>query len=145
MRWLVPPLLVAVAGALRTAPLRVAPLRAAKDDFSNPVPALQKALEMAPQFKEGRRVKFGVFSDTNLVERTESERAELRKNAAESLTNIDDEERARRKAVGSVLSVASFAVGFLLVYNNAGFGARFATLPLNWFAFSFLESAKTGL
>lgn len=125
--------------------------RAAKTNVDNPYPLLEKAVDMAPQFKLGRRVKYGLFSDevtaSDIDESASAqrERAELRRKAAESLTNIDDTERERRRTVGTGLSIVSLVVAGVLINSNAGPLARFGIFPLVWFAFSYLESAKTGL
>lgn len=125
--------------------------RAAKPKLDNPYPLLEKAVDIAPQFKLGRRVKYGLFSDEvtdSEIDESASaqrERAELRRKAAESLTNIDDAERERRRGVGTGLSIVSLIFAGVLVKSNAGPLARFGIFPLAWFAFSYLESAKTGL
>lgn len=119
-------------------------LRAEKID--NPNPILEKAVEMAPQFQVGRRVKFGLFSEpVDQATTSPAEQAQRRRRAAETLTNIDDDERDRRRTVGLTLSVASIFAAAALVQAKADFGTRLAIAPLVWFALSYLESARTGL
>ena len=126
-------------------------LCATDKDFVNPNPLLETAVDAAPSFKVGKRVKFGLLSedvDPKSVDRSRSatrRREALRLKASRDLTNIDDAERARRRKVGIFLAFSTAATVTYMVETNAGPLSRFAVLPLFALTGGYLESARTGL
>ena len=68
-------------------------------------PPLKELFETLYPANSGTRIVWGVFKEkVDGFSSSEEEREELRRNAAESLTNIDDAERARRRQAGLVFS-----------------------------------------
>ena len=121
-------------------------------EFENPNPIAQKAIESAPSgFKEGRRIKFGVLSepvDAAAIDRSadaERARAELRAEAATSLTNIDDAERGRRTAVGYAAAVVTTGVAAGMIAAHAGPAPRLALFFPAALSFGYIESGRVGL
>jgi hypothetical protein len=125
----------------------VDPSRSAGDAFVNPNPVLQDALDATPTFKEGKKVVWGVFSedvDPSSVP-SRAEQSARRSEAAAELTNIDDEERARRGKAAIALSIPTVAYIIWLVSTHAGIGSRLTVLPLVFLAYGFYESSRVGL
>lgn len=99
-------------------------------------------------FKEGKSIVWGVFQrdlDDGKIPDVE-ERESRRAAAAKELTNIDSEERDRRRTAGNVGAVLSAALYAGLLYKEASpitlSLAMFFPVALSW---GFLDSARTGL
>lgn len=96
---------------------------------------------------EGTQVTWGVFKtsvDQDKIPEAE-ERAALRERAARDLTNIDDEERARRGVAGSVLAVVTVAVGAGLLASHSPPLTRLSIAPLLFLSYGFTASSREGL
>ena len=145
-------LLVLGAEAFRPTHARSRPRALRAAEFENPNPIAQKAIESAPSgFKEGRRIKFGVLSEpvdeAALDDGADAERAraELRAEAAASLTNIDDAERGRRTAVGYAAAVVTTGVAAGMIAAHAGPAPRLALFFPAALSFGYIESGRVGL
>lgn len=102
--------------------------------------------------EEGKKITYGVFAQDVTGKVTSEEQASrLRATAAENLTNIDDEERARRAQVGNTLLLLSAVIGsynslFVDQGDFAGHVGRFiSVLPAFTFGYAYNASAKEGL
>jgi glutaredoxin 3 len=95
----------------------------------------------------GKRIWFGVLQqqvDPGTVP-TDTVRAERRATAAAALTNIDDDERERRRLAGSVLGVLTAAIAVGMVAGDASALTRAAIAPPLFLSYGFLMSAREGL
>lgn len=95
----------------------------------------------------GKSIAFGVFQrdvDAAAVP-SDDERAELRRVAAEELTNIGAEERDRRRLAGAACSAATAALGAALLAAHAPAAARLALFAPVYVSSGFLASSETGL
>lgn len=143
--------LVVVAAALATTTALQQAKRSSKVEFKNPVPVLQEIIDKGfndPSREGSYRIKFGVLQekvDPSAVPSAEEQRRR-RAVAAETLTNIDQDERDRRQLVGSVCAVLSVALGVGLPAVGVSLPFRFAfeLFPV-FLAMGFLLSAKEGL
>lgn len=76
---------------------------------------------------------------------SEEERARRREVAAAQLTNIDTDERERRKLAGGAMSVVTAALAAYLLASHAPTLSRAAIAPPLFLSYGFLASARTGL
>lgn len=103
---------------------------------------------MQKQFKEGKKITFGVFqTDVDPAQVPDAlARKRLVAEASSSLNNIDRAERGRRRLVGVGAAAASTAIYSAMLYFNVGFIGRLVGLylPVSLSA-GFLKSAQEGL
>ncbi|KAJ1456757.1 hypothetical protein M885DRAFT_517199 [Pelagophyceae sp. CCMP2097] len=136
------------AGTDALQPLKGSPTTAKDKGFVNPNPVAQTMIETA-QLKEGKRVVFGVMTEevgpVDMSSAAVAARSTLRASAAASLTNIDDDERARRANVAAVLGVVTLALAAYFVQAHAGALERLAVLPFVALSLGYYESAREGL
>jgi hypothetical protein len=103
---------------------------------------------MQKQFKEGKKITFGVFqTDVDPAQVPDAPaRERLVAEASSSLNNIDQAERSRRRLVGVGAAAASTAIYSAMLYFNVGFIGRLVGLylPVSISA-GFLKSAQEGL
>eukprot|EP00238_Polyblepharides_amylifera_P010849 CAMPEP_0196585504 /NCGR_PEP_ID=MMETSP1081-20130531/50939_1 /TAXON_ID=36882 /ORGANISM="Pyramimonas amylifera, Strain CCMP720" /LENGTH=133 /DNA_ID=CAMNT_0041907077 /DNA_START=200 /DNA_END=601 /DNA_ORIENTATION=- len=104
----------------------------------------------------GYRIKYGVFTEkiseikgsersSFFDEPSEQQVAERQREAAEQLVNINQEERDRRSAVGSVGLVLTAGIAAFMLTNGVDGLARASIIfPLN-LSLGFLLSGATGL
>jgi len=96
---------------------------------------------------EGKRIVWGVLTEE--VDRASvpdaAEREARRARAAAELTNIDDDERARRGKAGAVGSLLTAVLGVALLATHADAAARLAILPPVYLSLGYLASAREGL
>ena len=91
--------------AARSSPVDVEEPETKTEAFDDPLADVFKQLYPGGGVK---RIKWGVFKedvDASSVTTTEDEQAELREQAACSLTNIDADERARRGKAGTAFGI----------------------------------------
>ena len=122
--------------------------------FSNPVPVLGEIFSTmyspSAAGTENQRIKFGVFKEavsaSEAAAVAPADAARRRTEAAASLTNIDDAERARRKTVGTAMSGATLALAAALPLAGVPMPGRFAAelFPV-FLSRGFLASAEEGL
>ena len=103
---------------------------------------------MEKQFKVGKSIAWGVLQkdvDASSIPDAETQ-AELRAQAASSLTNIDSTERDRRRLVGVIAATSSAAIytGMLVFKTTFIFRLLGLYLPVS-IAAGFLKSAEEGL
>ena len=95
----------------------------------------------------GKKIFFGVLQKD--VEPSEvpsdEERAELRRQAAADLTNIDAAERERRQLAGTALGAITLALAIGLLAVHAPAPTRFAIAPPLFLSYGYLSSAREGL
>ena len=96
--------------------------------------------------KPNKKIVYGVFTADVTDIPSDDERARRREAAAASLTNIDDEERARRNLVGTIALIASFGLAVLLYARGVGGVQRFLYIffPFN-LGLGFYRSGQNGL
>lgn len=143
-------MLACVASGLRVSPALTA--RRAIRMMSGPdddLPAISQVMGTVIEkgFSEGKRVKYGVFTesvDPSSVP-AEEEQRKRREDAARDLVNIDMQERQRRTAVGTAGSVLTAALGVGLLAAHAPVATRFAIAFPLFLSYGFLESGRTGL
>mmetsp|Transcript_4755 Transcript_4755/g.10213 ORF Transcript_4755/g.10213 Transcript_4755/m.10213 type:complete len:168 (-) Transcript_4755:447-950(-) len=126
-------------------------LRSSSYQNDGPFAFMQDFLEVGGLTKEGKSIYFGAFTiDADPDATPPEEAARLRQAAAESLTNIGDEERARRDRAGDVMTVvsAAYVLWATLIADDGGFGGHVlrmaAAMPI-FLAYGYKESAKSGL
>ena len=118
--------------------------------FQNPIPALGDVFaDKLYSGGNGQRIKFGVFKediDPNEDPVDPSLAARRRAKAAEDLTNIDDDERARRRKVGYAGTTVTLALSAFLPLAGVPLAGRFAgeIFPV-FLSLGFLLSAQEGL
>lgn len=110
-----------------------------------PAEALKRAVEIG--FPVGRRIKYGLFTDT--VEPAsipdEAERRRLREQAAADMAVIGADERQRRSAVGYAGGAATVAAAAWLLASHASPVARAALIAPIWLFLGYIDSGRTGL
>ena len=103
---------------------------------------------MSKMFKPGKSIVYGVFQKD--VDQTQlpdaATRAELVERASSQLTNIDQQERDRRRFVGVSAAATSLAIYSGMLYFNVGFLFRLLGMyfPVS-LAAGFLQSSREGL
>mmetsp|Transcript_46643 Transcript_46643/g.122485 ORF Transcript_46643/g.122485 Transcript_46643/m.122485 type:complete len:261 (-) Transcript_46643:640-1422(-) len=95
----------------------------------------------------GKRIFFGVLQQDVVAETVPDaeERAVRRAVAARELTNIDAEERARRRLAGTAFSGITVLLAFGLLATQAAPLSRVAIAPPLFLSYGFLASAREGL
>lgn len=116
-----------------------------------PFAFMQSFLELGGLTKEGKSIYFGALTiDANTDATPPEEAAKLRQLATDNLTNIGDEERARRDQAGDVMTVLSAIYIFWasVIADDGGLGGHIlrmvASFPI-FLAYGYKESAKSGL
>ena len=97
--------------------------------------------------EEGKKITWGVIPQDIEEEISDDEALLRRRIAAANLTNIDDEERARRAAVGDLLFKVSivYASYLAIIADDGGIGGhflRFTLFPLFSLAYGYKKSAE---
>mmetsp|Transcript_10726 Transcript_10726/g.17169 ORF Transcript_10726/g.17169 Transcript_10726/m.17169 type:complete len:202 (-) Transcript_10726:746-1351(-) len=121
-----------------------------KKKFENdgPFKFMKPVLDNYMKPGKGKKVVFGVLQrdvDPATIPRSEEDRAKLRDQAARDLTNIDLEERQRRRRVGQGLNILSAVLGVTLVFLHVPALSRLAIFFPLAFAEGYITSANTGL
>lgn len=131
-------------------PVRTSALHSSSYQNDGPFGFLQQFLEIGGLTKEGKSIYFGAFTKDATNATPPEEAAQLRQTAAESLTNIGDEERARRDQAGDIMTVVSaiYILWATLIADDGGFSGHVvrmaAAMPI-FLAYGYKESAKSGL
>lgn len=99
----------------------------------------------------GSRVKWGLFKEEiaqDAIDNTpeaQSARAALREAAARNLTNIDDQERERRRLVGLATVAGALVLALLMLWSKVDWSVRLAIFPIVALGNGYLLSAQEGL
>lgn len=131
--------------AARSSPVDVEEPETKTEAFDDPLADVFKQLYPGGGVK---RIKWGVFKedvDATSVTTTEEEQAELRAQAACSLTNIDADERARRGKAGTAFGIACALIAAVQLATGAPPAQRaIMAVPL-FLGLGFKGSEATGL
>eukprot|EP00471_Norrisiella_sphaerica_P007292 CAMPEP_0184481050 /NCGR_PEP_ID=MMETSP0113_2-20130426/2601_1 /TAXON_ID=91329 /ORGANISM="Norrisiella sphaerica, Strain BC52" /LENGTH=175 /DNA_ID=CAMNT_0026859949 /DNA_START=78 /DNA_END=605 /DNA_ORIENTATION=+ len=108
---------------------------------------MQPSIDMLFKPGKGKKIAFGVLTqdvDEKKIP-SEDEQKRLREQASRDLTNIDADERERRRAVGNFLNLFSVGLGAAMVVLPVPPLARLGVAVPLLFAEGYLKSADTGL
>ena len=131
--------------AARSSPVDVEEPETKTEAFDDPLADVFKQLYPGGGVK---RIKWGVFKedvDASSVTTTEEEQAELRAEAACSLTNIDADERARRGKAGTAFGIACALIAAVQLATGAPPAQRAVIAVPLFLGLGFKGSEATGL
>lgn len=117
---------------------------AAPAPFTDPIAARFRSLFAG---SSGKQIFFGVLQrdvDPSSLP-SEEEQARRRQEAAASLTNIDMDERERRKVAGSAFAVVTAALAVWMLATDIAPLARAAIGPPLFLSYGYLKSYEEGL
>ena len=123
----------------------------ASTEFKNdgPFSFMEEALGVGG-ITEGKKIVWGVLTEEVGEKVPEDTASKLREEAAQNLTNIDEEERDRRDRAGSVIYAitAVFALYLSIFVDQGDFAGhlmRFSVFPFFSLGYGYKQSAKEGL
>lgn len=131
--------------AARSSPVDVEEPETKTEAFDDPLADVFKQLYPGGGVK---RIKWGVFKedvDASSVTTTEEEQAELRAEAACSLTNIDADERTRRGKAGTAFGIACALIAAVQLATGAPPAQRAVIAVPLFLGLGFKGSEATGL